>query len=168
MTPVAVPGSSERARSRGRTRRRPSVPLLGVVLAALGLGACSDLPFGSSSCDPSPRDVVCVSGVRLSVEVADDREERETGLSGRTSLPEDHGMLFVFETAARHGFWMKDTTIPLSIAFADSAGVIRQIEALEPLSEEVVSPAVPVLLALEVNRGWFGEHGVGLGDTIRE
>lgn len=154
-----IPGADSQASSpRG---------VVALALAALALSACSELPVGSPSCDPAPEDVICVDDARLTVEVAETPQERETGLSGRPTLAADHGMLFVFPFAGRHGFWMKDTTIPLSIAFVDSSGVIRQIEELEPLSEDVVAPAVPVPLALEVNRGWFGDHGVRPGDTIR-
>lgn len=148
-------------------RPRTSAPL-GLLAAALLAAACGDAPAGPAPpCDPGPADVICVGGNALTVEIADDPGERSTGLMNRDSLPEDHGMLFVFPRPDTLGFFMKDTTIPLDLAYLDADGVIFQIEAMEPLSEEVVRSDGLALYALEVNRGWFAGHGVGVGDTAR-
>ncbi len=103
----------------------------------------------------------------LWVEIASTPAERMVGLMFRDSLPENHGMLFIFDTPQILKFWMKNTLIPLDIAFIDEAGVIIDIQAMEPLDTTLhVSPkAVPY--ALEVNRGWFKRHGIGVGDTLR-
>lgn len=146
---------------------RPSPRLLTAVLAAALAAACGSEPAGPAGCDPAPADVICVDGNALTVEIADDREERSTGLMNRDSLPRDRGMLFVFPEPDTLGFFMKDTTIPLDLAYLDADGVIFQIEAMEPLSEEVVESEGPALYALEVNRGWFADHGVEVGDTAR-
>ncbi len=106
-------------------------------------------------------------GDTLWVEIAATEESQVLGLMFRDTLPENHGMLFVYPEPRRLRFWMKNTLLPLDIAFADENGVIVDIQQMEPLSlEEHVSP-VPVRYALEVNRGWFRRHGVQVGDTLK-
>ena len=106
--------------------------------------------------------------VPVGVEVADTDAERQAGLMGRTVLPEDAGMLFVFEGEQTLSFWMKDTLIPLSIAYIDAEGRIVDIQDMQPLDD--VSPhyvsAEPARYALEVNQGFFEERGVMVGDTL--
>lgn len=136
-------------------------------LALLLLLACGESPAAPVGCDPAPRNVVCLNGHALTVEVADEPDERSTGLMRRDSLPEDRGMLFVFPGPDTLRFWMRETTIPLDLAYLDAAGTIFQIEAMEPLSLEVVESDRPARFALEVNRGWFAAHGVAVGDTAR-
>ena len=75
-------------------------------------------------------------------------------------------MLFVPGGDTRTGFWMKDTKIPLSIAFIASDGTILETQDMEPLSEELHRPARAYYYALEVNQGWFERHGLGLGDRV--
>lgn len=106
------------------------------------------------------------SEIDLLVEIADDAQERTRGLMLRESLPESQGMLFVFEQEGNHSFWMKDTTIPLSIAFIDGAGNIIGIRNMEPLDLTLLSPGAPYLYAVEVNRGWFERNGIGIGSTV--
>jgi uncharacterized membrane protein (UPF0127 family) len=104
--------------------------------------------------------------VRVRAEIADDVFERARGLMYRTALAEDRGMLFVFEGERTHSFWMKNTLIPLSIAFIDSGGRIVDIQDMKPLDDEPPSyvSAEPARYALEVNRGFFEERGVKVGD----
>jgi len=101
------------------------------------------------------------------VEVAKTPEERARGLMGRKLLSKDEGMLFIFEKEDYHGFWMKDTHIPLSIAFIDKEGRIVKITDMKPLSLETHDPPRPILYALEMNKGWFSTHGLKIGDVIR-
>ena len=101
------------------------------------------------------------------VEVAQTPEERAHGLMGRKLLGENEGMLFIFETEGYHGFWMKDTFLPLSIAFLNKGGWIVWITDMEPLSLESHLPPKPILYALEMNKGWFSTHGFKVGDMIR-
>ncbi len=110
---------------------------------------------------------LCVGAGTLRVEVADDPYERSLGLMYRRELPEDRGMLFVFPYPQRLSFWMKNTYVPLSIAYIGSDWVIREIYDLEPLNERPVVSKYAVQYALEVNRGWFKRHGVKVGDTVR-
>ena len=107
--------------------------------------------------------------VVVAVEVADSAEERQVGLMGRESLPEDAGMIFLFDEDTSGGFWMKDTLIPLSIAFADADGTIVSILDMEPCAAdpcEIYDPGVPYRSALEVNRGAFSRWGVEEGDRL--
>lgn len=101
------------------------------------------------------------------VEVARTPEERARGLMGRKNLGQDEGMLFIFETEDYHGFWMKNTSIPLSIAFIDREGRIVEIKDMEPFSLESHLPPKPILYALEMRRGWFKTNRVTKGDSIR-
>jgi uncharacterized protein len=108
--------------------------------------------------------------VEVAVEVADDDEERQVGLMNRESLPADAGMLFVFQEDSSGGFWMKNTLIPLSIAFADSNGEILRILDMEPCEAdpcEIYDPGVFYRSALEVNQGAFDRLGVEEGDRLR-
>ncbi len=112
------------------------------------------------------RMILKAGGVTLIAEVAVSPIDRSRGLSGRTSLQDGEGMLFVMPNVDRHTFWMRNTTIPLSIAFLDDSGTIVSIKDLEPLSEEHVGPDVPARMALEVPQGWFGRRGVNVGDVV--
>jgi len=88
-------------------------------------------------------------------------------LSHRQQLPPDHGMLFVFQDLRARTFWMKDTFIALSIAFLDAAGIILSIQKMTPDQTDVEYPSgQPVSCALEVNQGWFDQHGVKVGDRV--
>jgi uncharacterized membrane protein (UPF0127 family) len=104
--------------------------------------------------------------VRVRVEIADDNFERMRGLMYRTALGESRGMLFVFPKEELLSFWMKNTSIPLSIAYIDSDGRITDILDMKPFDDKpphYVS-SEPVQYALEVNQGFFDEHGVKVGN----
>ena len=100
------------------------------------------------------------------VEVARTPEERRRGLMGRDSLGRFEGMLFVFQRDQQLSFWMKDTSIPLSIAYISADGTIRSIHDLEPHSRRSVSSTRAVRYALELPRGAFERSGAQVGDTI--
>jgi uncharacterized membrane protein (UPF0127 family) len=107
--------------------------------------------------------------VEVAVEVADSQEEQEVGLMDRESLPADAGMIFVFDEDHAGGFWMKNTLIPLSIAFAAADGTILAILDMEPCEAdpcEIYDPGVPYRSALEVNQGAFEAWGVQAGDRL--
>lgn len=101
------------------------------------------------------------------VEVAKTPGERAKGLMGRKNLGQEEGMLFIFEAEDYHAFWMKDTLIPLSIAFIDKSGRIVEITDMKPLSSDSHSPPKPILYALEMKRGWFSTNRIKAGDMIR-
>ncbi|MFQ5679558.1 MAG: DUF192 domain-containing protein [Gemmatimonadota bacterium] len=107
-----------------------------------------------------------VAGIPVTAEIADDQASRERGLMFRESLPPDHGMLFVYESERVLGFWMKNTHIPLDIAFIDRTGRIVDIQQMEAMTETTHSSRAPAMYALEMALGWFAEHGVGVGDRV--
>ncbi len=161
--------------------------ILGLVLLTLLVFGCAQTPERSDA-DPSqttsetttkatktaqasrlPTVTIDASGggeVRVRVEIADDDSERARGLMYRTALAENRGMLFVYEVEQKLSFWMKNTHIPLSIAFMDAEGRIVDIQDMEPLDDDPPSyvSAEPARYALEVNRGFFEERGVEVGD----
>ncbi len=104
--------------------------------------------------------------VEVEVEIADDDDERQRGLMGRTELAENAGMLFVYEAEQPRSFWMKDTLIPLSIAYIAAEGWIVDIQDMQPLDETSYSSAEPARYALEVNQGFFREQGIQVGDRL--
>lgn len=107
-----------------------------------------------------------VDGHSVRAEIAANDEDRNKGLMYRERLADDAGMLFVYPDQAIRHFWMKNTRIPLSIAFADREGVIVWIDDMEPHDTRRTSSMLPATYALEVNQGWFAEHGVEKGDKI--
>jgi uncharacterized membrane protein (UPF0127 family) len=131
--------------------------------------------------------------VRLAVEVADTAELRTCGLMHRTSLPPDQGMLFVLEEDSAGGFWMRNTIIPLQIAYIDEAGRIVDIIEMAPAGSgntpyvtadgrqiavpdgqqpppgaqiQVYTPRAPYRYAVEANTGWFDRHNLAIGDPV--
>ena len=114
-----------------------------------------------------PVATISINGHPLAVELATTPKARVCGLSKRVDLPENHGMVFIYSALGPRTFWMKDTQIPLSIAFLDDTGRILSIQRMAPMqtSERYHSPQ-PVRYALEVNQGWFAEHGIGVGDIV--
>lgn len=124
--------------------------------------------------DPFPEGCVVLEGEEgesfLRVQLAEDDEQRQIGLMGREDLPEDAGMLFVFEEEVQGAFWMKDTLIPLSIAYIDSDGEIVDIKDMQPCEADpcdVYPSDAPYIQALEVNLGAFETMGIAEGDTVR-
>jgi len=154
-----------------------------LVLVMLILAGCDDESAGSGESSGSAESSGATSApaselrnltietsggeeVEVRVEVADTDPERARGLMGRTALAEDRGMLFVFEEEQVLSFWMKDTLIPLSIAYMDSEGRIVDIQDMKALDDDPphYTSAEPARYALEVNKGFFEERGVEVGD----
>mgnify|MGYP003949230131 CR=1 FL=1 len=104
----------------------------------------------------------------LNIEIPSSPIEFNLGLMFRESLEQDSGMLFVFDSVGEKSFHMKDTMIPLDIAFISEEGIIESIKQLEPLNTIPVLSDADVLYALEVNLGWFSEHNVNIGDKVLE
>jgi uncharacterized membrane protein (UPF0127 family) len=107
-----------------------------------------------------------IGGVEVTAEIADNQDLRAQGLMNRDSLATNHGMLFVYGTAEVRSFWMRNTRIPLDIAFIDANGVIINILKMEPQSDENYYSQGPMMYALEMNVGWFEANGVGPGDRL--
>lgn len=107
-----------------------------------------------------------VNGVAITAEVAATPDARNKGLMHRPALPQNHGMLFVFSPPAFQCFWMKNTPLPLSIAFVDSKGVITRITDMQPFDETAHCPPDDIAYALEMEQGWFRQHQIGTGDRL--
>jgi uncharacterized membrane protein (UPF0127 family) len=144
----------------------------------MGTGAAEFGPQTSTESEPSRPTFSSgqaeITGPRgrvvLSVEIAETDEQRQFGLMFRESLPRNAGMAFVFPDEVSGGFWMKNTLIPLSIAFYDKGGRILEILDMDPCRADpcrTYDPGVAYRGALEVNQGAFDEWGVRVGDRIR-
>ena len=135
-----------------------------IVLAA----ACSDAP----AAEAGPIEAVVTfpgAGENLHVEVADSIDEQARGLMGRTELPPDGGMVFLFDEPILHGFVMRNTLIPLSIAFWAEDGRIVEIMEMVPCEAEPCSTYTPsgeYVAAVEARAGWFADHGIEEGDRV--
>ena len=108
---------------------------------------------------------VIFDGDTVFAEVASVPEQRERGLMGRVEVPDGTGMLFVFPRSTERYLWMKDTHVPLSVAFFDDSRRIGAIKHMEPLDETLVDSEIATSLLLEVRQGWFAEHGIEVGAT---
>lgn len=108
-----------------------------------------------------------IGTVKLQAEVASTPGQREIGLMHRFSLAPDHGMIFVFPAPEPLGFWMRNTYIPLSIAYLDANGVILNIEDMAPQDDATHWSRGPAQYALEMRKGWFSERGVRAGDRVQ-
>ncbi len=137
------------------------------VAAALLLASCAGKADGTYRPNPKLRTVeLRIGDARVKAEVALSYEERERGLMFRKTLTDGAGMLFVFEVDQRPAFWMKNVSLPLSLAYISSGGIIRQIVDLTPFSEATVQSERSVRYALEVPKGWFNRAGVAVGDLV--
>ncbi|WP_455383448.1 DUF192 domain-containing protein [Salinispira pacifica] len=142
-------------------RRRAAADLLRLIGAALLLSLVS---VGCAASLPTA--TLQIGSQTLTVEVAHTPKQRERGLMFRKNMPLDHGMLFVFPRDEQLSFWMKNTRIPLSIAFIASDGTIKQIADMQPESLATVPSDYSVRYALEVNQGYFARHEIRAGDRV--
>jgi len=113
-----------------------------------------------------PRIELSAGMYRIDAEVAANDATRMQGLMNRRSLPAGQGMLFVFRQADRHCMWMRNTYVPLSVAFLDRDGHILNIEDMQPESETNHCAAKAASFALEMNLGWFADKGIRPGARI--
>jgi len=102
----------------------------------------------------------------IRAELAADYATRMTGLMHRASMPSNAGMLFIFDEATTHCMWMKNTLLPLSVAFIDERGAIINVEDMAPQTEDSHCASRPARYALEMNRGWFAARGLKPGSRI--
>jgi len=131
--------------------------LAALLLAAAGLAQAQA---------PLPVRQVKVAGHALRVEVAATIEQRMKGLMFREKLGADDGMLFVFDEPGYHAMWMKNTPLPLSVAFVDGAGAILNILDMEPHTLDQHAAAGPAVYAIETNKGWFAKRRIKAGDKV--
>lgn len=113
-----------------------------------------------------PEIPLTIANHELRAEVAYTQQTRARGLMFRSALPENTGMLFVFPQSAYYGMWMRNTMIPLSVAFIDEKGIILNIADMEPYTLTAHYSAGPVKYALEVNRGWFARKKIQAGEYV--
>ena len=131
------------------------------------------LVVSSASCKSKKLPVIdititCADGSThlVKAEVAEKEEERNHGFMERKNIPDGTGMLFIFEKEQILSFWMKNTPHPLSIAYIDSRGKIRNIYDMTPFSLTPIKSTSSVRYALEVPQGWFEKNGINVGDTV--
>lgn len=122
--------------------------------------------LGGCATSKMPTQWLEVEGHRVFVEVADNGERRALGLMNRDRLGKNRGMLFVYPEEAPRSFWMKNTRIPLSIAYIDAGGAVVSVHDMRPLSTRQTPSEGPAMYALEVNKGWFDERGIKAGAKV--
>ena len=103
----------------------------------------------------------------ITAELAWTPQQREIGLMFRTAMPANDGMLFVFEQPAKQCFWMRNTLIPLSVAFIEDDGTVVNIDDMKPQTLDSHCSAKPVRFVLEMNEGWFAKRGIKAGSRLR-
>lgn len=147
------------AQSHGRRyRNHLAVVLFG--LSIMIMSACGAQPQFAH-----PQGTLNGCGSTLRLDIVATESARQRGLMGVTSLPDNYGMLFVFDENVQPAFWMKDTLIPLEVVFMSKQGQIHAITAMQPLSEEIHTAPEPLPYALELPQGWMASQGVVVGDT---
>ena len=109
---------------------------------------------------------VLIKDIPIAVELANTFESRQLGLMHRSHLPQDGGMLFVFPDCTQRNFWMRNTYIPLSIAYISEDNRILNIESMHPFDENHTPSMGPAKYALEMNQGWFTRNGICPGDVV--
>ncbi len=108
-----------------------------------------------------------INGHAVKAELATDDASRQKGLMFRTQMGRNDGMLFVFSQVAYHAMWMKNTLIPLSVAYMDESGKIVSIHEMEPQTEISHQAEGPVRYALEMNAHWFSDNKIKAGDVVK-
>jgi uncharacterized membrane protein (UPF0127 family) len=139
-------------------------------IVVVSLVALAFVGVGRAQCQSGPYALLTTAGgnqVMLNLEVADTPEKQERGLMFREEMPEDNGMIFIFPGTTTIAFWMKDTVLPLSIAFVTDDLRIVDIQDMQPQTTDPHIPAAPYRYAIEVNQGYFARHGIAVGDTVQ-
>lgn len=127
-------------------------------MSFIGVNAQEDIDFDEIT--------IKINNNKLNVEYAQTFEQRARGLMYRKAMCEDCGMLFRFDEPKRASMWMKNTFIPLDVAFIDRNGVITDIKPLQPHDLTSVAASKQVLFALEMNQGWFADNNIKVGHKI--
>lgn len=136
------------------------------MLKKLLIATCCAVLPACVLADVLPHAELSIGMHRIDAEVAATDESRMVGLMHRKTMPEARGMLFIFDGVGSHCMWMKDTWLPLSVAFIDEGGRITNVEDMAPETEDSHCAASPARYALEMNRGWFKTRGIKPGARI--
>lgn len=162
-------GSMPEPRPAHHQRRRPLRARLFSAYASLNAFFLALLLSVPAVCAAAelPEITLVIGAHKLTAEVAATDATRSTGLMHRRMMPENRGMLFVFQSVERHGMWMMNTYLPLSVAFIDSEGTIINIADMEPHTQNTHGAARPAKYALEMNKGWFRKRGVKPGEKVQ-
>jgi len=142
-----------------------------LILPLLILAACGEKAPPPPKPGPTPvtdlrETTLRIGDVPVTAEVADTDKTRQVGLMYRDSMPENHGMIFIFEEPDFRRFYMKNTRIPLDIAYIRDDGTVDQVKQMKPYSMEIIHSQHKVRYALEMNQGWFRKHGFGPGTRV--
>ncbi|MCL2345280.1 MAG: DUF192 domain-containing protein [Desulfobulbus sp.] len=137
------------------------------VLAALIALAASLIGAAAWAQATLPMIELTAGFYRIEAEVAATDGNRQIGLMNRQAMPPQHGMLFVFTEENTHCMWMRNTLLPLSVAFIDAEGRILNIEEMQPQTEDNHCARRPARYALEMNAGWFAKRGIAPGSKLR-
>ncbi|MEO8065276.1 MAG: DUF192 domain-containing protein [Candidatus Doudnabacteria bacterium] len=130
------------------------------------------LVFLAASCNKQITPNVTIAGHVLNVDVARTPQEQAQGLGGRASMPENDGMIFIFQTPGQVAFWMKDTMIPLDFIWVRNGKVVEITPNVLPQPDAADAdlirymPSVPVDSTIEVNAGWSAKNGIKVGDWV--
>ena len=139
--------------------------------ALVFVGVLALAPAASAQSPATPQDLPALTlqaGMyNIRAQVAQTPPQRQVGLMYRKTMPANDGMLFIFESSETHCFWMKNTLLPLSIAFIGDDGSIVNIADMKPLDESAHCPLKPVRFALEMNQGWFAKRGFKAGSRLQ-
>jgi uncharacterized membrane protein (UPF0127 family) len=136
---------------------------LTLIILNAGLAACASQKLETATLSITRADS---SSVEITVEIARTDEEKAQGLMHRKKLPDGQGMIFMYDRDQQMSFWMKNTVIPLSIAFIAADGRIIEIRDMQPLDLSAVKSSRSVRYALETPQGWFDRAGVKPGDVL--
>jgi len=133
-----------------------------VLLLACGLSTHNVFAQGSPQMQ-LPRITLNAGMHLIQTQVAQDFDQRQTGLMWRKEMPQNEGMLFVFEQAGVQCFWMRNTILPLTAAFVADDGTIVNLEDMKPMSDDSHCSKKPVRFVLEMNQGWFAKRNIQAG-----
>jgi len=137
------------------------------IAALMSAMLISATVFAQQLPQPTLSTVKLTTGIHvITAEVAATDQSRTIGLMMRARLEPNHGMVFVFDDKSQHCFWMRNTLIPLSIAFIEDDGTIVNVADMAPKSDASTCPSRPVRYALEMEQGWFAKRGVTAGNKI--
>jgi len=154
----------KRARPFDGRVRRGFLALAGLLVTAWAGSSA----LAQTAAQPKLPVVVLTAGMhRIEAEVAETMQQVSIGLMHRRTMASFEGMLFVYDEARTHCFWMRNTLLPLSIAFIDDDGRIVNIEDMQPQTDESHCAAQPVRFALEMNQGWFAKRGLKPGARLK-